>query len=33
MNISFLTTEDPLYLPKFFEHVLPELLRRHTERV
>lgn len=33
MNISFLTTEEPLYLPKFFEHVLPALLRRHTVRV
>jgi methionyl-tRNA formyltransferase len=33
MNISFLTTEDPLYLPMFFELVLPVLARRHVVRV
>jgi methionyl-tRNA formyltransferase len=33
MNISFLTTEDPLYLPMFFELVLPVLARRHAVRV
>jgi methionyl-tRNA formyltransferase len=33
MNISFLTTEDPLYLPMFFQLVLPELAQRHTVRV
>jgi methionyl-tRNA formyltransferase len=33
MNISFLTTDEPLFLPKFFEHTLPALLRRHTVRV
>jgi hypothetical protein len=33
MNISFLTTDEPLFLPKFFEHVLPALSRRHTVRV
>jgi methionyl-tRNA formyltransferase len=33
MNISFLTTEDPLYLPMFFELVLPVLSRRHAVRV
>jgi methionyl-tRNA formyltransferase len=33
MNISFLTTEDPLYLPRFFEIVLPVLARPHRVRV
>lgn len=33
MKISFLTTEDPLYLPTFFEMVLPHLVRRHAVRV
>ncbi len=33
MNVSFLTTEDPLYLPMFFERVLPVLRRRHVVRV
>jgi methionyl-tRNA formyltransferase len=33
MNITFLTTSDPLYLPRFFERVLPPLARRHVLRV
>jgi methionyl-tRNA formyltransferase len=33
MNISFLTTDEPLFLPKFFERLLPTLSRRHTVRV
>jgi methionyl-tRNA formyltransferase len=33
MNISFLTTDEPLFLPKFFENVLPTLSRRHAVRV
>jgi methionyl-tRNA formyltransferase len=33
MNISFLTTDEPLFLPKFFERVLPTLSRRHAVRV
>ncbi|MBV8184876.1 MAG: hypothetical protein JOY76_09330 [Hyphomicrobiales bacterium] len=33
MNIFFLTTEDPLYLPNFFEIVLPVLARSHRVRV
>jgi len=33
MNITFLTTDEPLFLPKFFENVLPALARRHTVRV
>jgi methionyl-tRNA formyltransferase len=33
MNISFLTTEDPLYLPMFFELVLPVLARHHVVQV
>ena len=33
MNISFLTTDEPLFLPKFFEHALPALSRRHAVRV
>ena len=33
MNISFLTTDEPLFLPKFFERVLPALSLRHTLRV
>jgi methionyl-tRNA formyltransferase len=30
MNIAFLTTDEPLYLPKFFERALPTLAARHT---
>jgi methionyl-tRNA formyltransferase len=33
MNISFLTTEDPLYLPMFFRRVLRDLAREHVVRV
>ena len=33
MIVSFLTTSDPLYLPKFFERVLPALSGRHALRV
>jgi methionyl-tRNA formyltransferase len=33
MNISFLTTDEPLFLPKFFAHVLPTLAERHSARV
>lgn len=33
MIVSFLTTTDPLYLPRFFERVLPALSRRHMLRV
>jgi methionyl-tRNA formyltransferase len=33
MNISFLTTGDPIYLPRFFDLVLPVLARRHVVRV
>jgi methionyl-tRNA formyltransferase len=33
MNISFLTTEDPLYLPMFFQLVLPAVAQRHAVRV
>jgi methionyl-tRNA formyltransferase len=33
MNISFLTTEDALYLPKFFQLVLRELARKHVVQV
>jgi methionyl-tRNA formyltransferase len=33
MNISFLTTDEPLFLPKFFERLLPALSLRHTLRV
>ena len=33
MNISFLTTDEPLFLPTFFEHALPALSRRHAVRV
>ena len=33
MNIAFLTTSDPLYLPKFFERILPTLARQHELRV
>ena len=29
MNISFLTTDEPLFLPKFFERLLPALSLRH----
>jgi hypothetical protein len=33
VNIAFRTTEEPLYLPTFFELVLPVLARRHLVRV
>lgn len=33
MNISFLTADEPLFLPKFFAHVLPALSDRHMLRV
>ena len=33
MNISFLTTDEPLFLPKFFERLLPALSLRHPLRV
>jgi methionyl-tRNA formyltransferase len=33
MKISFLTTEDPLYLPTFFQMVLPVLGRHHVVQV
>ncbi len=33
MNISFLTTEEPIYLPAFYERVLPVMKRGHTVRV
>ena len=33
MIVSFLTTGDPLYLPKFFARVLPPLSRRHAVRI
>jgi methionyl-tRNA formyltransferase len=33
MNISFLTTDEPLFLPNFFEHVLPALSGRHAVSV
>lgn len=33
MIVSFLTTSDPLYLPRFFKRVLAALSRRHDLRV
>ena len=33
MNISFLTTDEPIFLPRFFEQTLSALSRRHTVRV
>lgn len=33
MNISFLTTEEPIYLPAFYERVLPVMQQGHTVRV